>query len=714
MRYNNYHKHTMYSNLRTLDCVVKPEDYMKRAKELGHTTYFSTEHGWCGNLWEANTLCKEYGLKLILGVEAYYVDDRFEKDRSNTHIMIVGLNDSARKQINRIISEANKSGYYYKPRIDRELLLSLNPNDVIITTACVGSRLFKTDDYLEKFLIPIHNHFKENLYLEIQANSDIIQVEYNKKVKALSKKYGIKMIHGNDSHYIKQEDAKFRDLFLKAKGIIYEDEKNFILDYPSYNEIIQRYEEQRVFTRDEIIEAINNTLVFDKCEELNLNDDIKLPKIHKEDGVKLLKDVINKEWRRERVNIPKERHKEYIEAIKYEMDIVEKTNMADYFLLDYEVVKLAVNKYNGVLTRTGRGSAPSFYINKLLGLTDIDRLASPITLYPTRFMSTTRILKTRSLPDIDLNWADTKPALKATQDILGNDNVYFMVAYKALQDSSAFRLWCKANDMNINDYDEVAKDLENYADDERWNRIIEDSKVFRGVVETVAPSPCSYLLLDKPISTEIGLIKVGEEMCCCLDGYNCDKYKFLKNDMLKVLVWKLIAETCEMANIKIPTIRELNELLDEKTYKIYELGLTSTLNQADSKFATDLIQKYKPTSVDNMSAFVASIRPGFASLLENFIERRYYSTNVKELDELLQDSYHYLLYQESIMKYLNWLGIEESETYDIIKKIAKKKFKEKELIELKRELLEGWVKRIGTQDGFDETWQVVEDASRYS
>ena len=214
MRYNNYHKHTMYSNLRTLDCVVKPEDYMKRAKELGHTTYFSTEHGWCGNLWEANTLCKEYGLKLILGVEAYYVDDRFEKDRSNTHIMIVGLNDSARKQINRIISEANKSGYYYKPRIDRELLLSLNPNDVIITTACVGSRLFKTDDYLEKFLIPIHNHFKENLYLEIQANSDIIQVEYNKKVKALSKKYGIKMIHGNDSHYIKQEDAKFRDLFL--------------------------------------------------------------------------------------------------------------------------------------------------------------------------------------------------------------------------------------------------------------------------------------------------------------------------------------------------------------------------------------------------------------------------------------------------------------------------------------------------------------------
>ena len=272
---------------------------------------------------------------------------------------------------------------------------------------------------------------------------------------------------------------------------------------------------------------------------------------------------------------------------------------------------------------------------------------------------------------IDLNWADTKPALQATKDILGNDNVYFMVAYKALQDSSAFRLWCKANDMNINDYNEVAKDLDSYINDKKWGKIIEDSKVFRGVIESVSPSPCSYLLLDKPISEEVGLIKVGNEICCCLDGYNCDKYKFLKNDYLVVSVWGLISDTCKLAEIEIPTIRELNQLLDDKTYSMYELGLTCTLNQADSDFATGLIKRYKPNSVDNMSAFVASIRPGFASLLNNFIDRKPYSTNVKELDEILKDSYHYLLYQESIMKYLVWLGIEESGTYDIIKKIAK-------------------------------------------
>ncbi|BAO04764.1 DNA polymerase III alpha subunit [Clostridium botulinum B str. Osaka05] len=711
IRYNNYHKHTHYSNLRTLDVICKPIDYIKRARELRHTTYFTTEHGWGGNVWEAYSLCKENNLKMIFGVEAYYVDNRFEKDRSNYHIILIALNKEGYKDINRIISEANKTGYYYKPRIDLELLLSLNPKNVIITTACVVGRL-RDKDCEEKFIIPVKDHFNKNFYLEVQSHKD--QAEYNKKIMQLSKKYNIEIIHANDSHYILEEDSKYRDMFLQAKGIFYEDESSFILDYPTSEEIIDRYKKQGILNEDEIKTALKNTLIFDECEDLNFDKKIKIPKIHKEDSNKKLKEIINKEWKKEIKNINKKDKNKYLEAIRYEVDIVEKTHMEDYFILDYEIVKKAINKYNGVLTRTGRGSAPSFYINKLLGFTDIDRISAPITLYPTRFMSVTRILQTKSLPDIDMNWANIESVVKASKDILGEDGVYFMIAYKPLQNSSAFRLWCKAKGLNIKEYNEIAKNLEDYLEDEKWGKLIEESKVFRGVVESVAPSPCSFLLLDKPISEEVGLIKVGNEICCCLDGYNCDVYKYLKNDYLTVKVWKIISEVYKEINQPIDTIKQLGKKVDNKVWELYKKGFTATLNQADSNYATPLIKTYAPKSIAEISAWVASIRPGFASLMNNFLHRKSYSTGVKELDNLLQDSFHYMMYQESIMKYLVWLGISEDETYGIIKKIAKKKFKENELKALKEKLQEGWIKNVGSKDGFEETWQVVNDASKYS
>lgn len=268
--------------------------------------------------------------------------------------------------------------------------------------------------------------------------------------------------------------------------------------------------------------------------------------------------------------------------------------------------------------------------------------------------------------------------------------------------------------MKNEEYNEIAKNLDDYREDEKWKQIIEESKHFIGAIESISPSPCSMLLYDHPLDEEIGFIKMKEGICVNIDGYNCDKYKYLKNDYLQVTVYEIIRDTCKLAEIKIPTIEELENLLDKKTFDIYTNKLTCSINQADSDFATELVSRYMPKNVAEVSAFVASIRPGFASLLDNFIERKPYTTGVNELDAILEDSYHYLMYQESIMKYLIWLGIEESESYDIIKKIAKKKFKEEELKELKKKLEKGWTKQVGTIEGFNETWQVVEDASRYS
>lgn len=710
MKYYNYHCHNMYGNPISMDVIVSMEDYCKRAIELGHDAFFTTCHGLQGDIFQATTLAHQYNLKMIVGAELYYVKDRFEKDRSNRHIIIIALNHDGIRDLNRVISESFTTGMYYRPRIDEKLLFSLNPNNVIITTACVAG-LWND----EELIVKMKNYFGGHLFLEVQDHNEEIQKEVNKTVIRLSQKYNIRIIHANDSHYIYPEDAKYRDLFLKAKGIVYEQEANFILDYPDYDEIVKRYEIQGILNKNQINEALQSTNVFQEvdCSDY-INDEIKLPSVS-ENPNEELKRIINESWTQDRERIPKEKWKEYLDAIRYEVDIIEKTNMANYFLIDYNIAKIAKEKYNGVLTNTGRGSAPSFYVTRLLHLTNIDRLESPITLFPTRFMSIERILGARSLPDIDLNTADAEPFIQASKDLLGENNCGWMISWKPLQESSGFRLYCKALDIDYDTVNEIAKDLDKYREDPKWKDIIEESRRFIGVVEGVAESPCSMVLYDKDVRSEIGMIKTPNgKICCLLDGYNCDKYKYLKNDYLTVTVWAIIRDVCKLAEIPIPTINELDNLLDDKTFDVYRKGLTCSINQADSDYATGLVMRYKPKSLAEMSSFVAIIRPGCASLLDDFIERKPYTTGVKALDNILEDSEHRLIYQESIMKYLIWLGISEPQSYDVIKKIAKKKFKEPELKALKEQLLEGWHKQVGEEKGFEETWQVVEDAAKYS
>lgn len=713
-----------YSNIVTLDVVVKPEDYMKRAKELGHKIYFTTEHGYNGNIYEALTLAEKYDLKVVSGMEAYYVPNRKEKDKSNYHLVLIALNTEGYKDLNYLLSESNVSGFYYKPRIDDELLFSINPNNIIVTTACVAGRL-REEQGREEWILKMKNYFKDNFYLEVQAHPCQVQANYNKMILYYHNKYNIPIIHANDSHYIFPEEAKYRSMFLKAKGINYPEEDNFILDYPDSDTLIKRYKEQGILNDSQIQEALNNTLIFDKAEKLDINKEIKMP-IISNTPLKELKSILNNAWLEERKNIPQSEWKKYLKEIREETKVVEDTNMAEYFLLNYYIIKNSVEKYNGVITKTGRGSAPSFYINKLLGFTNIDRISAPITLFPSRFMSKTRILESHSLPDIDFNCADTEPFYEASKELLGEDGCWWMLAYKPLQVSSGFRLWCKANDLNINDYNAVAMDLaelskikksyteSNYYKDEKWKKLIDDSQHFVGVIESVAQHPCSSLLEDKPISREVGLIKAGDVICANITSYESDNYKFLKNDLLTVSVWSLINDTCKLAGINTPSIAELNSKLDEKTWEIYEKGLTCSINQADSDYATGLVQTYKPHSVAEMSAFVACIRPGCASLLNGFINRISHTTGVKELDELFKDSFQMCLYQETIMSYLIWLGEPEGETYTIIKKIAKKKFKKEELEELKNRLKKQWIIKTGSNNYFEENWQVVQDAARYS
>ena len=721
-RYNNYHKHTHVSNIFTPDVNVKIEDYVKRAVELGEKNIFSTEHGSGGDIFEAREVCDKYGLDCKFGMEGYIVPDPLEKDNRNYHIILIPKTNVARKKLNKASSHANRDGYYYNPRLFlSDLTGKFDSDELFITSACMAG-LVRDEDAVKQILIPLVEKFGKNVFLEVQNHNEEHQVAINEKAISFAKEHGLDIIAANDSHYIYPEQAKERLEFLKGKGINYGEEDTFILDYPNIDVMYSRFEKQGVLTKPQIIAAINNTLVFDSCENIDINKKIKMPSIYKdkteEEKIVILKDIVNKKFNKvmEEDGSTSEERKKYAEECRKEMQVIEETSeihTSDYFLLNDKLFDLAINKYGGILTRTGRGSCGAFYINRILGMTQLDRFSSPIKLYPERFMSTARLLENKALPDIDFNVVSQEPFVKASRELLGEHGCYPMIAYGTMKDGEAFRNVCRSHGLSFDEYNDVAKNIESYVNDKKWQPYIEESKRFVGAIVSASVHPCAHILMDTDIREELGVIRVGDFICVMITSSEADEYKYLKNDYLVVSCWKLIAETFEMINKPIMTIVELMDNIDNKVWELYKNGLTCTLNQCDGEWATSLLKEYQPVNLAQLSMFVACIRPSFNSWRDKFIAREEYSTGSLALDKVLKSTNAYILFQENLMQYFDWLGVSPAESIGLIKKISKKKIHKEDFDNLEDKLKKQWVINTGSEYMFNETWNMIQSCISY-
>lgn len=766
----NYHRHTSYSNILTPDSATMNVDYAKRAVELGHKIICSMEHGWQGYYFECYELAKKYNLKFVFGSEVYWVKDRqkeyfvglnkkgkevFAKDKSNCHAVVLSKNENGRQSINDMLSEANETGYYYKPRVDIELLLQLPPEDVFVTTACIA---FNKYDDIDDIIKTLHNHFRNNFMLEIQYHNTDKQKEWNKHLKEVGQRYGIELIVGLDSHFIYESDSWKRDSILQAKNTFYEDEVGWYNDYPSDDVVMQRFLEQGIFTKDEIQKAMDNTdivLTFDDYDDVPIfNKEIKLPTLYPnlsmEEKNSLYRKIIGKKFVEYMKSIPKERYQEYYEGVSAEIKTYEDTGMVDYPLLDYEIVKDAV-EHGGLITDTGRGSAVGFLTNTLCGFSKVDRFTSAIKLYPERFISTTRILETHSLPDIDLNVGTPEIFEESQVRVLGENHAYPMIAFGTLKKKSAFKLYAKAAGLDfqlantiseqIGMYDEAVKkadeeekeyiDLFDYVD-RKYEQYIEKSKEYWGIVSDKKKAPSAYLLYQGDIRREIGLIKCKSEttkkeyITCVIDGAIAENYKFLKNDILKVDVVLLIDKVFKRIGIEHFNVNQLLKLCenDKKTWDLYANGFTIGINQVEQDGSKKKCMRYKPRNISELSAFVAAIRPGFKSMYSRFEKREEFSYNLPSLDNLIQTKqfpYSYMIYQENIMSVLHYAGFPMDQCYGIIKAIAKKH--PEKVLPLKSKFIEGFKNRIIEDEKINEeeankhsteVWQIINDNVSYS
>lgn len=746
--YQNYHRHAMYTNVRISDSAVFSKDYAERAKALGHGILSSAEHGWQGNYFETVRLAKEYGLKPLIGAEAYWVKDRTEKDRTNCHLFLGAKNENGRQALNDVLSEANLTGFYGQPRLDIPLLLSLPKDDIIVTTACIA--YWRYED-IEDITTTLAKHFGKNFFLEVQYHNTESQRELNKRILRLHNKLKLPLIMGCDSHYIGADQGQTRTDFLVSKGLTYPDEEGWFLDYPDGDTAYERFANQCILSHGEICDAMDNTNVFLDIEEYDspiFNTDIKMPSLFptltQEEKNERYKELVWRGWDTYKKSVTEDKWTLYESEIQKEIKTVEDTNMADYFIDNYHIIKKG-KENGGWLTKSGRGSAVSFITNMLLGFTEVDRIAAKVHMYPERFMSATRILQSGSLPDIDFNCAPVEPFARAQKEILGEDHAYPMVAYGTMQKSAAWKLYAKSQGISFEIANAVSDQIRKYEtavkhapEDEKddinvfdyidkdFHEIYEKSKDYLGLVTSWSIAPCSYLLYQGSIRKEIGLVKVKDHICCIVDGHVAEEKHFLKNDLLKVSVVDLIYRAYQRIGMEPPTVTELLQMCppEDKAWEIYEKGCTLGINQCEQSGTASRVTKYKPKNISELGAFVAAIRPGFKSMYKTFEERKPFAYGVKAFDDLIQTDEmpsSFLLYQEQEMAALNYAGIDMSDCYTAIKNIAKKRadkvlaYKEKFISGFSKVMIENEHK--SPDDALhmsQELWQIIEDSSRYS
>lgn len=709
----NYHKHTSLSNKWLKDSPLLPIDYWNELKaRYGDKPciYTTVEHGWAGNYFKQYDDLEKFNkkngtnIRWVYGAEAYWVKDRHESDRSNCHIVLLARTDKGRKAINKILSIANKDGYYARPRIDIELIDQLPIDDVMITTACIAFwNKYDDIDDIVKHLATSFPHF----YLEVQAHNTPEQKELNRRIIQISEELNVPIIAGCDSHVITESQMLDRDELLKSGNIHYEDEDGWYMDYPTYDVLFERFKQQGVLTDGQIKAAINNTNVLFEFEDIKLDRSLKVPVIKElrnktqEERNHIFEQILKDEWFLQKADINKDKLQQYYQEIKHDIGEIEACNMADYFILSYMVMKRGQEKYGGILTPSGRGSAVSMYLNKLLRLTKVDKVNSPVLMYSERFLTKERVLDSHTPPDIDNNVSDRQPFIQAQRDLVGELGTYDLLALGTLKFKAAWKMYARAYNVDPDTANEVSKQIDRYetakkhAEDgetvdihkyiePKYQELVDGCKKYLGIYDTAKGHPCGCLCYEGDIESDIGISlckseATGKEVLVAnIESGTIDAFGYLKQDYLIVDSIGLTYDIYKEAGIEPFTVNQLLEKIahDDATWKIYADGYTQCVNQCEQPRSTQKVMRYKPKNIAELTQFIAAIRPSFQSMYQTFEQRKHFDYGIKALDDLLQDEYcssSFILYQESLMKVLGFAGFPMSETYTIIKAISKKK-----------------------------------------
>lgn len=741
MRYVPLHVHSEYS---LLDGAIRNKELIKFAQENNFEAVAVTDHGVMYGAMELYRQAKDAQFKVLLGCEFYVLHgDITKKDASNRelyHLVLLAKNNTGYQNLVKLVSIAHIDGFYYKPRINREIL-EKHSEGLICLSACLAGELAQDilngdKERARETAKWYKNLFKEDYYIELQDHRLEDQKRSNPELIAIAKELDIPLVITNDSHYLRKEDASWHDTLLCIQTNALKEEENRF-KFPNNEFYVKTPEELREAFKwldsETFEEAIENTAkIADKCHVIikmgeNILPSFDVPKNH---TIPSYLDFLVRKGISEKYE---EITDEIEERCKYELGIINKMGFDAYFLIVWDFINYA--KTHGVPVGPGRGSAAGSLVAYALGITDLDPMKHHLLF--ERFLNPERI----SMPDVDIDFGDGRErVIEYVTDKYGKDKVCQIITFGTLSAKAAIKAVARVMNlpfeisnkvsqyvpsevgMTIDKALEVSPDFKKvYDEDALIRQIIDEARDIEGLKQNTGMHAAGVIIAHQPLD-EIVPVQYAKEGNVITEypKEDCEKIGLLKMDFLGLKNLTIIMQTLEMIKARHGIDIDINHipLDDEPTYKMLMTGNTDGVFQLESSGMKQLVKDLKPSVFEDLGALVALFRPGplGSGMVKDFVERKHGRQEIKYahplLEPVLKDTYGTLVYQEQIMQIFQVLADYSLGGADMVRRIMAKKHPE-DLVKLEGPFIEKAVSKGMSEKDAQELFDQIGSFASY-
>jgi len=689
----------IHSEFSLLDGANRIKDLPVRAKELGMKAMAITDHGVMYGVIDFYKACKKEGIKPIIGAEVYVASrTRFDKepqDKRYYHLILLAKNNKGYQNLSKLVSLGFTEGYYYKPRIDLEILEKYHEG-IICLSAClagaVSQAILNGDIEKAEEVAKWHkNVFGEDYYLEIQNNGVKEQVMVNQKIIQIARRLDIPIVATNDAHYLKKEDAYNHEVLLciqTGKRITDEDRMRFETD-----ELYVKSPEEMSEYFKNFPDAIENTVkIAEKCNvEFDFGHTIlpnyDVPKefnTHYDYFKKLCDDGIKKRY-------GENPSQEILDRAEYELKIISQMGYVDYYLIVWDYINYA--KSVGIPVGPGRGSGAGSILAYAIGITDIDPMK--YSLLFERFLNPERI----SMPDFDVDFCYERrgEVIDYVERKYGKDHVSQIITFGTMSARMVIRDVGRALDMPYAECDKLAKMIPNelhitidkaleqnkelrdlYEQDEDIGKMLDIARALEGMPRQASTHACGVVITKEPVDTYVPLYVRDGQISTQFIMTTLEELGLLKMDFLGLRTLTVIQDAINLVKENRGIDVEFDkDMGDANVYKLWQNGESIGIFQFESQGMTNFMKELKPDCLEDIIAGVSLYRPGPMDQIPRYIKNKKNPENAEythpSLIPILNVTYGCMVYQEQVMQIVRDLAGYSLGRADLVRRAMGKK-----------------------------------------